>query len=62
MQLIENTPALSELDYEDYDALVVVGGESPMFTFREHRELQNAIRTFYEACKVTSALATGSPH
>jgi putative intracellular protease/amidase len=60
LRLIENTPALSELNYDDYDALVVVGGQSPMFTFRDHEELKNALRTFYEAGKVTSALCHGT--
>jgi putative intracellular protease/amidase len=59
MQLIEATPALADVDYDDFDALVVVGGESPMFTFRDHEELKNALRTFYEAKKVTSALCHG---
>jgi putative intracellular protease/amidase len=58
-QLIDNTPALSDLNYDDFDALVVVGGESPMFTFRDHEELKRALRTFYEADKVTSALCHG---
>jgi putative intracellular protease/amidase len=59
IQLIEDTPALAGLNYDDYDALVVVGGQSPMFTFREHDELKNAVRSFYEAAKVTSALCHG---
>jgi putative intracellular protease/amidase len=59
IQLIDDTPALSELNYDDYDALVVVGGQSPMFTFRDHDELKNALRTFYEAGKITSALCHG---
>jgi putative intracellular protease/amidase len=59
MALIEQTPALADLDYDEFDALVVVGGESPMFTFRDHDELKNALRTFYEAGKVTSALCHG---
>jgi putative intracellular protease/amidase len=60
MQLVENTPALKQLNYHDYDALVVVGGQSPMFTFRHHEELKNALKTFYEAEKVTSALCHGT--
>ena len=60
MQLIDDTPALDTLKYDDYDALVVVGGQSPMFTFRNHAELQNALRTFFEAGKVTSALCHGT--
>jgi putative intracellular protease/amidase len=60
MKLVESTPALKELDYADYDGLVVVGGQSPMFTFREHEELKNALRTFYESERVTSALCHGT--
>jgi putative intracellular protease/amidase len=60
MALIESTPPLGGVDYDEYDALVVVGGQSPMFTFRDHEELKNAIRTFFEAGKVTSALCHGT--
>jgi putative intracellular protease/amidase len=60
MKLVENTPALEDVDYDEFDAIVVVGGQSPMYTFREHEELKNALRTFYEAEKVTSALCHGT--
>jgi putative intracellular protease/amidase len=56
---VENTPKLATLNYDDYDAIVVVGGQSPMFTFRNNEDLKNAIRTFYEAKKVTAALCHG---
>jgi putative intracellular protease/amidase len=57
--LVEDTDALRDVDYDDYEAIVVVGGQSPMFTFRENDELKSALRTFYEADKVTSALCHG---
>ena len=57
--LVEETPRLADLDPAGYDALVVVGGQSPMFTFRENEPLQAAIRTFYEAEKPTAALCHG---
>jgi putative intracellular protease/amidase len=60
MRLIEETPSLRDVNYDEYDALVVVGGQSPMFTFREHMDLQSALRTFYEANKITSALCHGT--
>jgi putative intracellular protease/amidase len=60
MELLANTPSLADVDYDDFDALVVVGGQSPMFTFRENEELKKALRTFYEAGKVTSALCHGT--
>jgi putative intracellular protease/amidase len=57
--LVEETPALAGVDYDDFDAIVVVGGQSPMFTFRDHEELKRALRAFYEAEKVTAALCHG---
>ena len=57
--LVEQTPALKDLDLDDYDAIVVVGGQSPMFTFRDNEDLKLALRTFYEAGKVTAALCHG---
>ena len=47
--LLETTPKLSTLDYHTYDALVICGGQSPMFTFRNNTDLHDAIRAFYEA-------------
>ncbi len=35
--LLQNTPRLADLDWSAYDALVVCGGQSPMFTFRQMR-------------------------
>ena len=57
--LLEDTPRLADLDLDEYDALVVAGGQSPMFTFRSNGDLQAAIRTFYEAEKPTAALCHG---
>lgn len=57
---LEHTPALRDLDLASYDALVVCGGQGPMFQFREHADLQRAIAAFYEACKPTAALCHGT--
>jgi putative intracellular protease/amidase len=57
--LMENTPKLSSLDYTSYDALVICGGQSPMFTFRDNQDLHQAIRTFYEAEKPVAAFCHG---
>jgi putative intracellular protease/amidase len=59
MALLEDTPRLADLDWADYDALLICGGQSPMFTFPDNPHLQNAVRTFYEAEKVTSAFCHG---
>ena len=57
--LLENTPKLSTLDYNSYDALVICGGQSPMFTFRKNADLHGAIRSFYEAEKPVAAFCHG---
>src|SRR5215203_1928548 len=38
--LIENTKPVSALELDRFDAIVVAGGQSPMFTFDGERELQ----------------------
>jgi len=57
--LLENTPKLSTVDYSSYDALVVCGGQSPMFTFRDNKDLHDAIRAFYEAEKPVAVFCHG---
>jgi len=42
--VLENTPKLADLDLDEYDAIMVAGGQSPMFTFREDEDLKSAIR------------------
>lgn len=59
MGLVEDTTALGDLDADDFDALVVVGGQSPMFTFRDDETLKETIRAFYESEKPTAALCHG---
>ena len=58
-RLVEETPRLADLDPASFDALVVVGGQSPMFTFRDNDDLKSAIRVFYESEKPTAALCHG---
>lgn len=59
MARLENTPKLADLDWDGFDALLVCGGQSPMFTFPDNADLQNAVRTFYESEKITGAFCHG---
>jgi putative intracellular protease/amidase len=59
MGRLERTPALRDLDLDAFDALVVCGGQGPMFQFREHEDLQRAIARSFEAEKPTAALCHG---
>ncbi|WP_017300275.1 type 1 glutamine amidotransferase domain-containing protein [Nodosilinea nodulosa] len=60
MALLENTPAIASLDPGEFDAIVVCGGQSPMFTFRSDPVLRDLFMTFYNAEKVSAALCHGT--
>lgn len=59
MALLADTPRLADLDLTRFDALLICGGQSPMFTFPDNADLQAAVRTFYEAEKITAAFCHG---
>src|SRR3954452_12056865 len=58
--LLEDTPALRDLDLDAFGALVVCGGQGPMFQFRDHEDVRRALVRFYEAGKPTAALCHGT--
>ncbi|CCH51715.1 hypothetical protein BN8_00658 [Fibrisoma limi BUZ 3] len=58
--LIDNTKPVSELTVDAFDAIVIAGGQAPMFTFDNATELHKKFVEFYEAGKVTSALCHGT--
>ncbi len=55
-ELLENTAKLSDVKASDYDAIFLVGGQGPMYTFRGNHELEKLFAEFYEAGKPTSAV------
>jgi putative intracellular protease/amidase len=57
--LLEDTPRLADLELDEFDALVVCGGNAPMFQFRENEDLKRTIAAFYEAEKPTALLCHG---
>ena len=60
MALLKDTPRLADLDLKQFDAIMVAGGQSPMFTFRENEDLKAAIRQFYESEKPTAIYCHGT--
>jgi len=57
--MFEDTPRLGDLELDEFDAIVVCGGQGPMYQFRGHPDLQRAIAHFYEAEKPTAAMCHG---
>jgi putative intracellular protease/amidase len=58
--LVENTQSVANIKVSDFDALVVAGGQAPMFTFEQATDLHSKFVEFYESGKVTSALCHGT--
>lgn len=56
LQMLENTRALKEVNAADYDAIFLVGGQGPMYTFKGNEELQQLFATFYESGKPSAAV------
>ena len=54
--LVENTKKASEADVRKFDAILVAGGQSPMFTFERACGLQKKFVEFYESGKVAAVL------
>jgi putative intracellular protease/amidase len=57
--LVENTKKADEIDVARFDAIVVAGGQAPMFTFEKATALHRKFVAFYEAGKVAAALCHG---
>jgi putative intracellular protease/amidase len=58
--LLENTPRLADLDLDRYDAIMVAGGQAPMFSFLHNHHVHDALRYFYEAEKPTCIYCHGT--
>ncbi len=41
--LVESTPALDDLDLDRFDALFLVGGQAPMYTFRQDQRVKDLV-------------------
>ncbi len=54
--LIEDTAVLGRLTHEDFDAVLLVGGQGPMYTFVDDPDVHATLRAFYEAGKPTAVI------
>jgi putative intracellular protease/amidase len=58
-QLIDTTAPVSAIKLADFDAILVAGGQGPMFTFEKATALHRKFVEFYEAGKVAAVLCHG---
>lgn len=57
--LVDNTKKVASIDVNAFDAIVVAGGQAPMFNFEKATDLLTKFTAFFEAGKVTAALCHG---
>lgn len=58
--LIENTKPVDAIDVASFDAIVVAGGQGPLFTYEKATNLHKKFIEFYDAGKIACALCHGT--
>jgi putative intracellular protease/amidase len=54
--MLANTKKMTDVDAKNYDAIFLVGGQGPMYTFKGNKDLEKLFVAFYEAGKPSSAV------
>jgi putative intracellular protease/amidase len=55
-RLVESTTPLAGVAIDDYDAVLFVGGQGPMFTFVDNDQVHRVLTSFHESGKVTGVI------
>jgi putative intracellular protease/amidase len=55
-KLVEESKPLDDVAVDDYDAVLLVGGQAPMYTFFDDERVHALLASFYEAGKVAAAV------
>jgi putative intracellular protease/amidase len=56
LKLVEQSKPLADLAVDDYDGILLVGGQGPMYTFFDDERVHRLVASFYEARKVTAVI------
>lgn len=56
MKLVENSRPIKDLNLNDFDAILFVGGQGPMYTFFNDERVHKLAAQFYEADKILAAI------
>jgi putative intracellular protease/amidase len=59
MKLVAETRKVSDIDVSKFDAIVVAGGQAPMYSFEGATGLHKKFVEFYEAGKIAAAMCHG---
>ncbi|EKE73485.1 type 1 glutamine amidotransferase domain-containing protein [Celeribacter baekdonensis] len=58
--MLKDTPPISSVSVDEYDAVWVAGGGGPLLTFKDDTALHALIADFYETGKIVSLICHGS--
>jgi putative intracellular protease/amidase len=56
VSLVEQTKALADVSADDYDAVFLVGGQAPMYTFYNDKRVHDLAAAFYETGRITAVV------
>jgi putative intracellular protease/amidase len=56
MKLVEESKPLADVRIDDYDGVLLVGGQGPMYTFWNDENVHALVTSFYEVGKVTAVI------
>jgi putative intracellular protease/amidase len=56
MKLVEESKPLAAVSVDDYDGVLLVGGQGPMYTFWNDERVHALVASFYDAGKVTAVI------
>lgn len=57
--LVDSTQKVADINIKNFDAIMVAGGQAPMFGFEQATDLHRKFSEFFEAGKITAALCHG---
>ena len=59
-KLVDESKPITQLKSADYDAILFIGGQGPMYTFYDDERVHNLAAQFYKAGKITAVLCHGA--
>jgi putative intracellular protease/amidase len=59
LEKIENTKRISEVNPEDYDAILFSGGSGAVFDYPDNPDIHDNIRSMWESGKIVSSVCAG---
>lgn len=58
--LLAGTRAIADVNIDDHDAVLIIGGQGPMVTMIDDEAVHRLVANFYEAGKVTALICHGT--